>query len=40
MMDGVKMADKVSEGIENSRNLIVSTIEPSGNMKKELKQVD
>jgi archaellum component FlaC len=32
------MADKVSEGIEDALNLIVSTTERSRNMKKELKQ--
>jgi len=32
-----KMADEVSEGIENALNTIASTTERSGNMKKELK---
>ena len=32
-----KMADDVNEGIENARNLIVSTTGNSGNMKKKLK---
>jgi len=32
------MADDVSEGTENALNIIVSTAERSGNMKKELKQ--
>jgi expansin (peptidoglycan-binding protein) len=34
----VKMADEVNEGIENALNLVVLTIERSGNMKKDLKQ--
>jgi len=29
-----KMADEVSEGIENALNIIVSMMERSGNMKK------
>jgi len=32
------MAQEVAEGIEDALNLIVSTTERSGNMKKELKQ--
>jgi hypothetical protein len=32
------MADDVSEGTEDALNLIVSTAERSGNMKKEMKQ--
>jgi hypothetical protein len=32
------MADDESEGIENALNIIVSTAERSGNMKKESKQ--
>jgi hypothetical protein len=32
------MADEVSEGIEDALNIIVSMMERSGNMKKELKQ--
>jgi len=32
------MADEVGEGIENGLNLVVTTTERSGNMKKELKE--
>jgi hypothetical protein len=32
-----KMVDDVSEGIDNALNLVVNTVERSGNMKKELK---
>jgi hypothetical protein len=39
MMDGLKLADEVSEVTERFLNSIVSTVECSGNMKKELKQV-
>jgi hypothetical protein len=34
----VKMADDVCEGIEEALNLVVTTTERSGNMKKKLKQ--
>jgi len=33
-----KMADDMSEGIDNALNLVVNTVERSGNMKKELKE--
>ena len=36
-MDAFKMADDVSQQIENALNLIVNTTDKSGNMKKELK---
>jgi len=32
------MADEVCEGIDNALNIIVSTTERCGNMKKEMKQ--
>ena len=34
----VKMADEVGDQVENALNLVVSTTEQSGNMKKTLKQ--
>jgi hypothetical protein len=38
MMEGGKMADEVSQNIENALNKIVNTADQSGNMRKELKR--